>query len=62
MSFLQNRDICFNQDSLSVTYCISITEFWSDAKVRLITILTYKLQGYFFLQRDQMYLEDHEEK
>ena len=33
MSFLQNREVCFNQERLPITNVISVTKVWSEPKV-----------------------------
>ena len=52
MSFPQNREVCFNQESLPTT--ISITKVLSDPKVNHQMdkdLITHKLQGQFFTER-----------
>ena len=61
MTFIQNRVVFFNQESLPITYHNSITNVWSDRKLNLqgSQPISYKTN---FLQRDNIHLADHKKE
>ena len=61
MSILQNREVCFNQDCLPITYHNCRHKRLVRPKSKLTRISTHKLQGHFS-HRDKMHLADHTQK
>ena len=59
MSFLQNRQVCFKEESLPITYHNFHHKAWSDLKVKLTRISTHKLQDYFFIERSDVSRRSH---
>ena len=51
VSFLQNRKVYFNQESLPITYHNFGSKSPIRAKSKLTRILTHELQGEFFTER-----------
>ena len=59
MSFLQNREVYFNQESLTIT----LPHFPLQKSCQTQRISTHKLQCQFFnIVRDKMHLSDHKKK
>ena len=61
MSILQNREVCFNQDCLPITYHNCRHKRLVRPKSKLTRISTHKPQGHFS-HRDKMHLADHTHK
>ena len=51
MSFLQNCEVCFNQESLPITYHNFRHKNWARPKIKLKRISSHKMQGQFFTER-----------
>ena len=61
MTFLQNCEVCFNQESLPIPYHSFRYKRLVRPNRKLSRISTNKLQGKF-LQRDKMHLADHKKR